>query len=101
MVIKDLYKKKQIIRKRIDEGMPALFVCGAPQLMGNYYEPAEGKRIEGLGIFDMYTQHPGPKDDRLIGNIVAAIEMSNIPSPQLLRDNPYIVGFENHGGRTR
>lgn len=100
IVMKDLYKKKQLIKKRIDDGMPALFVCGAPQLMGNYYEPAVGKRIEGLGIFDIYTQHPGPKDDRLIGNVVAEIEMNNIPSPQLLKTNPYIVGFENHGGRT-
>jgi len=100
IVMEDLHKKKQIIREKIEDGMPALFVCGAPQLMGNYYEPSAGKRIEGLGVFDMYTKHPGPKDDRLIGNVVAKIELNNISSPQSLVHRPYLVGFENHGGRT-
>src|SRR6266545_5170549 len=50
IVMKDLQKKKKIIKELIEKDIPALFVCGAPQLMGNYYEPAEGKRIEGLGI---------------------------------------------------
>jgi CobQ-like glutamine amidotransferase family enzyme len=100
IVMKDLYKKKHIIKQRIDEHMPSLFVCGAPQLMGKYYEPAIGKRIDGLGIFDMYSQHPGPKEDRLIGNVVAEINIKNLSIPYSVVHSPYIVGFENHGGRT-
>jgi len=100
IVIKDLQKKKNIIKKQIENDMPALFVCGAPQLMGLYYEPAEGKRIEGLSIFDMYTKHPGPKDDRLIGNVIAKIQTSNLSSTYNLTSDTYLVGFENHGGRT-
>ena len=96
IVMKDLQKKKQAITNVIEANIPSLFVCGAPQLIGKYYEPAEGKRIEGLGIFDMYTKHPGPAQDRLIGNVVAKINAefltSHLPSS--------IVGFENHGGRT-
>jgi CobQ-like glutamine amidotransferase family enzyme len=100
IVMKDLMKKKSVIKSLIESEKPALFVCGAPQLMGNYYEPAVGKQIEGLGIFDMFSKHPGSKQDRLIGNVVAKIEINNLSSPQSLVPSPYIVGFENHGGRT-
>ena len=100
IVIKDLQKKKKTIKQLIENSLPALFVCGAPQLMGEYYEPAEGKRIEGLGIFNMYTKHPGPQQDRLIGNVVSEIQTNNLSSTYHLVPNPYLVGFENHGGRT-
>src|SRR3989344_4652888 len=71
IVIEDLQKRKNIIKDLIEKDIPALFVCGAPQLMGKYSEPSVGKRIEGLGIFDMVSVHPGPKQDRLIGNVIA------------------------------
>ncbi|MBI4080355.1 MAG: cobalamin biosynthesis protein CobQ [Candidatus Levybacteria bacterium] len=122
IVMNDLRgKKSTIIRKQIEKNMPALFVCGSPQLMGNYYEPAEGKRIEGLGIFDMISKHPGKNAKRLIGNIIAEVQWENLtdrhPEPRFNRGNrsegsnqidssplaqndSLIVGFENHGGRT-
>ena len=92
IVMKNLMKKKAVITKLIENELPALFVCGAPQLIGKFYEPAEGKRIDGLGIFDMYSKHPGPNKPRLIGNLVAKINLENM--------DDIIVGFENHGGRT-
>ncbi len=101
IVIENLKKKQKLIKELIEKNIPALFVCGAPQLMGNYYEPAEGKRIEGLGIFDMYTEHPGVNKPRLIGNLAAEIILENIKtSPYTIDPNPLLVGFENHGGRT-
>jgi len=100
IVMNDLHKKKTVIKQLIEDTIPALFVCGAPQLMGHYYEPAEGKRIEGLGIFDMYTKHPGPRNDRLISNVIAKLEIQNFTSPSHLVPSPYLIGFENHGGRT-
>jgi CobQ-like glutamine amidotransferase family enzyme len=94
IVIKDLQGKKgETIKNLIENGLPALFVCGAPQLMGRYYEPAVGKRIEGLGVFDITTIHPGPNQSRLIGNIIAKVELEGFSTT--------IVGFENHGGRTQ
>ncbi|HVZ58390.1 MAG TPA: cobalamin biosynthesis protein CobQ [Patescibacteria group bacterium] len=98
LVIQDLRKKEKTIKKLIESSLPALFVCGAPQLMGQYYEPSEGKKIEGLGIFEMYSKHPGPTQDRLIGNALAEIAWENLGEV----DHPLtrIVGFENHGGRT-
>lgn len=93
IVMKDLRKKGKVIKELIDENLPALFVCGSPQLMGKYYEPAKGKRIKGLEIFDMISVHPGPNELRLIGNIAAKTDSS-------LFKTDFIVGFENHGGRT-
>ncbi|HSW48186.1 MAG TPA: hypothetical protein VLG67_03830, partial [Candidatus Saccharimonadales bacterium] len=51
IVIESLRKKKQALQDLIEKGIPSLFVCGSPQLFGKYYEPSEGTRIEGLGIF--------------------------------------------------
>lgn len=99
IVIKDLHKKKNTIKELIEKNIPALFVCGAPQLMGKYYEPAVGKRIEGLGIFDMVTKHPGIDKPRLIGNIVGEVLWQNFSSLNS-HLSTLIVGFENHGGRT-
>ena len=93
IVMQDLKKKEKAIKALIEKDIPALFVCGAPQLMGGYYEPSVGKRIEGLGIFDMVSKHPGLNKPRLIGNVVAEVAWEGM-SPNT------IVGFENHGGRT-
>lgn len=93
IVMRDLMGKKgEAIKNLIEKDIPALFVCGSPQIMGKYYEPAVGKRIEGLGIFDMYTVNPGPDKQRCIGNIVAETTIGGAKNT--------IVGFENHGGRT-
>lgn len=99
LVMRDLRGKKgTILKQLIEKGLPALFVCGAPQIMGTYYEPAFGKRIEGLGIFDMVTKNPGRLTGRCIGNAVATVLWENVGAPGHAATT--IVGFENHGGRT-
>lgn len=90
IVAKDLEKKKAILSKMIESGIPGLYICGGFQFLGKYYKEAGGTIIEQLGILDMYTENPGGK--RLIGNI--AIEVTGLPIKQIF------VGFENHGGRT-
>lgn len=95
LVEKDLRKKKgKILRLLIERGIPSLFVCGSTQLMGMYYQPAEGKHIEGLGIFKIKTIHAGADKKRCIGNV--ALDVLN---PQELMGER-VIGFENHGGRT-
>jgi len=75
IVMRDLAGKKgEKIKDLIEDGTPALFVCGAPQLMGNYYEPSGEERIEGLGIFDMESISPEKGKKRLIGNVVAKLK---------------------------
>src|SRR3989344_5927992 len=56
IVIEDLKKEKaESLRQMIEEGRPALFVCAGFQLLGEYYQPAEGEKIMGLGLFDLMT----------------------------------------------
>jgi len=61
IVMKDLMKKKDAITEHIEGGKPALFVCGAPQLIGSIMNLPLGKGITDLGFFDMVSKHPGPK----------------------------------------
>jgi CobQ-like glutamine amidotransferase family enzyme len=103
LVMRDLKgAKAEAIKARIEAGIPGVFTCGSPQLLGHYYEPALGQRIEGLGILDMVSKHPGPDAKRCIGNVV--FEITATPLAQdlktLLGESLVVIGFENHGGRT-
>jgi len=79
IVMNDLKKNKgKVIKKLIEMNIPALFVCGSPQLMGNYYETANGRIIKGVGIFNIITKNPGKNKKRCIGNIFAELETTNL-----------------------
>lgn len=96
LISKDfLQKKAPVLKQRIESGIPTLLVCAAYQLAGHYYRPYQGNDIPGSGIFDLVTHHPGDQAKRLIGNIVA-----KLINPAELAGTT-IVGFENHGGRTK
>ncbi len=103
IVMRDLQgTKAEMLRKKLDQGTPGVFTCGSPQLLGHYYEPALGQRIEGLGLLDLVTKHPGPDVSRCIGNVVFEVTASPLAADltQMLGQPPVIIGFENHGGRT-
>jgi len=92
IVNKDLKNNKgRYLKEAITLGVPGLYVCGAYQFLGKYYKEADGNIIDGIGIFDVYTESPGMNVPRCIGNIV--IESKLFSGKKLL-------GFENHGGRT-
>jgi CobQ-like glutamine amidotransferase family enzyme len=86
IVKEDLRRIGDMLRERVEQGVPALVVCGTYQLFGNYFQTVGGELIEGLGIFDLHTQ--GGKK-RLIGNIVTSSERFG-----------EIIGYENHSGKT-
>lgn len=103
IVMRDLKgAKAQAFKDKIEAGTPGVFTCGSPQLLGHYYEPALGQKIEGLGILDLVSKHPGINASRCIGNVVFEITASKLKEDlQLsLGHSPLVVGFENHGGRT-
>lgn len=87
IVAKDLFSKKQDLKRLIENNIPGLYVCGAYQFLGNYYKKSNGEIIKGLGIFDLYTQNL--QNTRLIGNIIIDSELFD-----------KLIGFENHGGKT-
>ncbi len=82
--------KRTALEDAVADGAVVLAVCGGYQLAGRYYRPAEGEDLPGVGLLDLWTQHPGPGVRRLIGNLVVAVEGMDEP----------LIGFENHGGRT-
>lgn len=88
IAIDDFLKKGPMLKKLFDRGVPGLFVCGSPQLLGHYYMTGDGKKLNGLGIFDMVSKHFGKNKPRCIGNTIYRW------------NNTTVVGFENHGGRT-
>jgi CobQ-like glutamine amidotransferase family enzyme len=88
-----LATKADALREAVESDVAVLAVCGAYQLFGRFYRDASGAELPGAGIFDLHTEHPGEGARRCIGNIVAEWD-----SPEGPRT---IVGFENHGGRTR
>ncbi|MGL5873020.1 MAG: type 1 glutamine amidotransferase [Xenococcaceae cyanobacterium] len=103
IVMRDLKgAKADTIKAKIEAGTPGVFTCGSPQLLGHYYEPAFGQRIEGLGIFDLVSKHPGIDARRCIGNVIFEITASPLAEElkAVMGTTPVIVGFENHGGRT-
>ncbi len=89
-----LATKAAAIREAIEADVALLAVCGAYQLFGRSYRESTGAELPGAGIFDMRTEHPGPGTKRCIGNIVAEWRAPD-------GTQRTIVGFENHGGRTR
>lgn len=56
--------------------------------MGQYYQPHDAERLDGIGILDAYTV---AGSTRFIGNVTAKMDYL---SPNTL------VGFENHSGLT-
>ena len=93
IVNKDLLGKKgEILKQLIEANIPGLFICGAFQFLGKHYKDAYGTIIKGLGVFDMTTETPTNRP-RLTGTIV-------IQANKLSLSHNYLVGFENHGGRT-
>ncbi|MDR2673035.1 MAG: glutamine amidotransferase [Coriobacteriales bacterium] len=85
-VQEDLQRIAQPLQEAIDDGCPALVVCGMYQLFGNYFKTFEGDVIEGIGIFNMHTLG-GHR--RMIGN--AVIETNDFGE---------LIGYENHSGKT-
>jgi CobQ-like glutamine amidotransferase family enzyme len=92
LVYDDLLElKAEPLTKALAKGAAMLAVCGGYQLLGHYYQTAEGERFPGLGVLDLHTE-AGSK--RCIGNVVVDISGLADLEPQTL------VGFENHSGRT-
>ena len=92
VVAKDILKYKKQIENSIKKGTFYLLICGGFQLFGKFYKDSEGNILEGLGIFNYYTESSLNKQKRCIGNIIIESKINE--------ETLKIVGFENHGGQT-
>ncbi|BAR06189.1 CobB/CobQ-like glutamine amidotransferase domain-containing protein [Scardovia inopinata] len=82
----DLFSINQTLHSLADRAVPMLVICGLYQLFGHYFDTADGKRIQGIGILGVHTV--GQKV-RMIGNIT-----------EHTQDFGDVIGYENHSGQT-
>ncbi len=85
LLARDIRKKGDALRFAVQSKKVIFAICGGFQLLGKYYETADGELIKLSGALPFYTVG-GAR--RMIGNTVF--------------DTPFgiTVGFENHSGRT-
>lgn len=84
----ELKKHEEKLHEAALKGKVFLAICGGYQLLGKYYQPHQGDRLEGISLLDAYTI---AGNQRFIGNVTAETDFI---SPKTL------VGFENHSGLT-
>ena len=96
-IYEDFIKRKEFLKEHIESGKPSLFICGSYQLLGKYYLTSTKDKIKGLGLFDFYTESPPNQKHRIVGNCKV---LFNVSVRNSLRLSKYIVGFQNHNGRT-
>ena len=87
-VAKELRNNKEFLKDEQKLNSVFLAICGGYQLLGHYYQPAEGPRLDGIGLLDVYTV---AGSERFIGNVTTKVNY--------LKRNT-LVGFENHSGLT-
>lgn len=77
------------LQDAVRRGAPTLAVCAGMQVLGEWFETFDGRRIEGLGLLDATTT---PAGARSIGEIIS--------EPLIPGLTAKLSGFENHGGLT-
>ena len=104
LLVQDLMLRKDDLQAAIGDGLVVLTICGGYQLLGLYYQTAEGKKIPGLGILDLWTI---AGSQRMIGNVVVELNDRLTPGPGTSAGSgnqgipsATLVGFENHSGKT-
>ncbi|ERG69396.1 type 1 glutamine amidotransferase [Segniliparus rugosus] len=80
----------QGLQRAVAKGAPVLAICAALQILGEWYELADGTKAAGVGLLDVTTH--GRSGVRSIGEVVVKPLLAGLAEP--------ITGFENHGGAT-
>ncbi len=86
------------LRRATEAGAIVFAVCAGFQIVGSSFPGTDGHQHEGVGLLDVETRRsfaaPGePVRPRAVGDVVVD------PDPSL--GLPPLLGYENHGGRTR
>lgn len=84
-----LRHRERLTNDLLIKDIPALVICGGYQLFGIQYIPFDDDPIPGIGIIPVETS---ASKQRMIGNIIVSTDICN--------EEPTLVGFENHSGKT-
>ncbi|ONH22090.1 type 1 glutamine amidotransferase [Pseudofrankia asymbiotica] len=90
-------RRNKAIERAVAGGAVVLAVCAGYQVVGESF-PAGGQIYDGMGLLGVETRRSfdppdAPLPPRVVGDIVVE------PDPSL--GLPTVLGYENHGGRTR
>lgn len=98
LLVEDLKRHADELRPAIHDGLAVLTICGGYQMLGQYYQTGEGKKLPGLGILDLWTI-AGKK--RMIGNVAVKLDPETMSGSKATAQKlSTLVGFENHSGKT-
>jgi CobQ-like glutamine amidotransferase family enzyme len=90
VVARDLADKASGLRDAVESDVVVLAICAGYQLLGQYYQPTKGPRLEGVGAIDIRTEG---EPVRFMNHIAILCDFAPGGAKTL-------VGFENHSGRT-
>lgn len=99
IVSKDLRKRATKLKNAIDEGAVMLSICGGYQLLQKYFKTDQGAILEGIGIFNAYTE---ASETRMMQNLLVKINPKYFDQIKDIYPTTLdtLIGFENHSGKT-
>ncbi|MDO5034466.1 MAG: glutamine amidotransferase [Actinomycetaceae bacterium] len=83
-------KGSRAMREAVEAGAVVLAVCAGFEVLGEWYEDADGRRVEGASLLDVRTTFG---EQRLVGELAS--------KPLVAGLGEHLTGFENHLGRTQ
>jgi CobQ-like glutamine amidotransferase family enzyme len=90
-------RRNAAVARAVTGGAAVLAVCAGYQVIGESF-PAGGRIFDGLGLLGVETRRSfEPPDAPLPPRVVGDIVLDPDPTLRL----PTVLGYENHGGRTR
>ncbi|MBR7164193.1 MAG: glutamine amidotransferase [Clostridia bacterium] len=89
LVCERLQRDRVALSEYVESGGVLLALCGAYPMLGKHF-PLKNETLDGLSVLEIDTE---PDAARHIGDVVIQSD--------LMGETGYIVGFENHSGKTR
>jgi CobQ-like glutamine amidotransferase family enzyme len=94
----DSMRRENALLRAVEGGAMVFAVCAGFQIVGETFLGADGKQHDGVGLLGLETRRTfgaseEPVPPRAVGDIVVA--------PDEEFGLPLLLGYENHGGRTR
>jgi CobQ-like glutamine amidotransferase family enzyme len=94
----DGMRRESSLLRATEGGAMVFAVCAGLQIVGTTFLGADGKQHDGVGLLGLETRRTfggadEPTPPRAVGDIVVE------PDPEF--GLPLLLGYENHGGRTR
>lgn len=87
---RDIQHKAASLHAAAEADVVFLCVCAGFQLMGHYYQPSQGARLNGVGLLDLYTEGG---NERFMTHMAMECKFN-------YNGQNVLVGYENHSGRT-